>query len=119
MQKLKPHKILVVEDCKEIRELIAICLEVHSWEVLQADCLEYAKRYISDDIDAVLTDYHLPDGLGTELLTSFDKPVIICSSKIPDLEHPRYLGSIKKPFKPCSLAHQISQILEKNPRKEN
>ena len=97
---------------------MSISLELLSWDVVQADCLEYANRYVDSDFDAILTDYRLPDGFGTDLCSSFDIPVILCSAQMPEVEHPKHVGLIKKPFNPSSLGHQISQILEQNLLKE-
>jgi DNA-binding response OmpR family regulator len=106
------RRILLVEDCPEVRDLAALCLRHGGWEVLTAGTLAQARDYSNESIDAVLTDLELPDGLGTTLTSIFGSPLILFSAKPPDQLPEGFHGSIKKPFDPSGLSHQIAVILE-------
>ena len=109
------RRILLVEDCPEVRELAALCLRHGGWEVLSAGSLAQARDYSTVSIDAVLTDLELPDGLGTTLTSVFGSPLILFSAKPPDKLPDGVCGSIKKPFDPAVLPRQVEDILRVPP----
>jgi DNA-binding NtrC family response regulator len=66
---LKALSILVVEDEPLLRKQLAANLERFGAEVATADSLATARRRLRDgQLDLVLLDVNLPDGLGTDLL---------------------------------------------------
>jgi DNA-binding NtrC family response regulator len=66
---LKEASILVVEDEPLLRRQLAANLERLGANVTTADCLAAARQRLRDgQVDFVLLDVNLPDGLGTDLL---------------------------------------------------
>lgn len=119
-------RILVAEDEKDIRELIAFTLqEVAQHEIIQAtngaEAVELAKL---EQPDLVMTDVRMPKMTGYEacrLIKNDDAtkhiPVIILSAKGQDeeKEQGREAGAddyILKPFAPMELTQRIGEILK-------
>jgi DNA-binding NtrC family response regulator len=68
-------RLLVVEDDKNVRAALRTFLTSHDWEVMEAeDCRAARERFAQGDIDAVVTDFSLPDGDALELLPVFKTP---------------------------------------------
>ena len=66
-------KVLIVDDEKDLRELLAAVLEDH-YDVAQADCgAAVQKRFSQDPPDVVLLDVKLPDADGLDLLPQIKK----------------------------------------------
>jgi len=71
---LNNKRILVVEDEKDIRNLLCISLERMGFMAFPAATLTDAKKLISSEtFDMGLTDVRLPDGNGIDLIKSFKK----------------------------------------------
>ncbi len=70
-------KILIVDDCPEDRQIFRRYLsntETSRWHLEEAETLEEAIAICSSDPpDCVLLDYNLPDGSGSELITSITR----------------------------------------------
>ncbi len=67
-------RILVIEDEKDIRNLLCISLERMGFMAFPAATLTDAKKLISSEtFDMGLTDVRLPDGNGIDLIKSFKK----------------------------------------------
>ena len=63
------HKVLIVDDEPDIRELLEITLGRMDLLTLSASNLEEARHHLnSNDFDLCLTDMKLPDGNGIELV---------------------------------------------------
>lgn len=119
------EKILVVEDEKNIRELIKFNLENAGFEVLTADDGQEALEQLSDEIDLVVLDLMLPqiDGMeicrrmrGSEELRQI--PIIMLTAKGEEVE--RILGLemgaddyMTKPFSPRELIARIKAIFRR------
>jgi two-component system, NtrC family, response regulator PilR len=77
--KSKYHRVLVVDDEADLRELLQITLISMGFDVDMAANLSEAKRLLSQhQYSLCLTDMRLPDGLGTELveqINRFDEPI--------------------------------------------
>jgi two-component system KDP operon response regulator KdpE len=79
-------KVLVVEDDREIRNLLLSVLAVEGFEVRSAVSVSEAKALLQHDSpDLVILDLGLPDGDGAELLphtrTAASPPVVIVSAR--------------------------------------
>ena len=107
----KELQLLLVEDCAEVRDLAAFCLRSEGWLVSLAGTLAEARAYQGESFGLILTDYELPDGLGTSLVSTFDVPLVLFSARPPEEVAPGVLGVIKKPFDPLQLAGQIEKFL--------
>lgn len=65
----KTHQCLVVDDEKDIRELVVLTLERMNIEAVSAGTVADAKHMLeNNNFDLCLTDMRLPDGLGLELV---------------------------------------------------
>ena len=63
------HKVLIVDDEPDIRELLEITLGRMDLSTLSASNLEEARNHLnSNDFHLCLTDMKLPDGNGIELV---------------------------------------------------
>ena len=79
--------ILVIDDEPAIREIVGYMLRKADFEVCAAGDLEEARRWLGfgSGVDAVLSDYDLPDGTGLDLLAWLrshngeNMPVVIMS----------------------------------------
>ncbi|MFV2089524.1 MAG: response regulator, partial [Pseudomonadales bacterium] len=66
---MKDKKALIVDDEPDIRELLEITLGRMSIDTAAAADLATARKWLeSDSFDLCLTDMHLPDGDGLELV---------------------------------------------------
>ncbi|MBX9691705.1 MAG: response regulator [Cyanobacteria bacterium] len=117
-------KLLVVDDEKSIREIIAIAME-DEWTVLcvssGTDALQVARV---EQPDLILLDRMMPemDGLRTlerlrEEPTTAAIPVIFLTAKlhihdISDPENRDVLGILHKPFNPMTLPDEVRALIE-------
>lgn len=113
--------ILVVDDEKEIRNLIGIYLENEGFRVLKAENgLEAIKIVESEEVQLILLDIMMPkmDGIETcmKIRKNKNMPIIMLSAKGEDMD--KILGLttgaddyIAKPFNPLELIARVkSQI---------
>lgn len=121
----EPHKILIIDDESDIREVAAMSLEaVCGWSVLQAcsgkEGLELAEEHAPD---AILLDVMMPDLDGPSTLqllransATAQIPVIFLTAKVQSADRKRFsdLGVaavLSKPFDPMVLGEQIAEAL--------
>lgn len=117
-------QILVAEDERDIRELIAFTLGAVGHNIIQASNGEEALRLVREKRpDLVMTDVRMPKLTGYEVCRAIKAdetlkhiPVIILSAKGQDEEvgQGREVGAddyILKPFGPVELAKRIGEIL--------
>jgi two-component system response regulator PilR (NtrC family) len=68
-EKAKAHRVLIVDDEPDIRELLAITLSRMDLETRSAADVHSAKRHLEEEnYSLCLTDMRLPDGSGIELV---------------------------------------------------
>ena len=120
-------KILVIEDDKDLIEIITKSLEGERYVVSQACDYNSALMKVSDyDYDCILLDIMLPDGSGLDILEELHAMgkktnVIILSAKdsIEDKVKGLDLGAddyLAKPFHLAELHARIKSILRRNQR---
>lgn len=120
-------KILVVEDDKDLMEIITKSLEKERYMVSQAPDYRTAVMKAGDyDYDCILLDIMLPDGNGLDLLAELQEMgkkanVIILSAKdsIEDKVKGLDLGAddyLPKPFHLAELHARIKSLLRRNMR---
>lgn len=118
-------KILVAEDERDIRELIAFTLQFAGFEVALApngaEAVEVATR---EHPDLILMDVRMPRMTGYQACEALKQipdtqntPVIFLSAKGQESEIQEGLGAgavkyILKPFSPDDLIQQVKQVLE-------
>jgi CheY-like chemotaxis protein len=119
------HKILIIDDEEDIREVAALSLEtVAGWTVVTANSgAQGLARAIEHQPDAVLLDVMMPGMDGPSTFRELRKnpltasiPVLLLTAKVQASDQRRFadLGVraiLFKPFDPLTLAQQISNVL--------
>ena len=120
----KNLKILVIDDTKEMQQLIKMCLEmINQWSVITAESglhgIEIAEK--ENNLDLILLDYLMPKHNGEftiKKLRSIPKisliPVIFLTAQSDEKINWKKLGAkgvIYKPFNPLDLGCLIQEIL--------
>ncbi|ABR35892.1 response regulator transcription factor [Clostridium beijerinckii] len=130
----KKKSILVVDDEKDIREVIEIYLINEEFEVITAcDGLEALEKLKNEAIDLIILDIMMPklDGIRTCLKIREEKkmPIIMLSAKSEDSD--KILGLnigaddyVVKPFNPLELVARVKSQIRRTtsfnePREEN
>ncbi|HEX7013363.1 MAG TPA: phosphate regulon transcriptional regulator PhoB [Steroidobacteraceae bacterium] len=119
-------QILVVEDERPIREMIAFGLRRGGFEVREASDVSSARAAIADKRpDLVLIDWMLPDTSGLELTRALKRdkdtqelPIIMLTARAD--EHDKITGLeggaddyVTKPFSPRELLARINAVLRR------
>jgi two-component system, OmpR family, phosphate regulon response regulator PhoB len=126
------RQILIVEDEKAIREMIAFGLRRSGLEVREAPDCRVARIEIADRMpDLVLVDWMLPDMSGLELTRLLKKdqqtrelPVIMLTARAEEEDKIRGLEGgaddyITKPFSPRELLARINAVLRRGAAEED
>jgi len=120
--------VLVAEDDRSVRRYLEIILQRAGFEVLTAaDGLEAMKAALSNGVDAVVTDAHMPHLGGHELCRFLRRhpllsrlPVVLLSGSEPlaetsDADPERADVYLSKPVRPEELAACLSRLLLARP----
>ena len=120
------RQILIVEDERPIREMIAFGLRRAGFEVVEAeDCKEARTRVADRRPDLVLVDWMLPDMSGLELTRALKKdkdtkemPVIMLTARAEEQDKVSGLEGgaddyVTKPFSPRELLARINAVLRR------
>ncbi len=120
---MSEEKVLIVDDEKEIRELIRDYLNVEGFKVeLARDGKEAVEKFETDSFDIVILDIMLPKIDGMEILkiirSKSNIPVMMLSAKKSDVDKVLGLGLgaddyITKPFSPKELVARIKAQLRR------
>ena len=114
--------VLVVDDCADMREMVASALQENGFIVeLAANAME-AFRCLAEGIkvSAIVTDIQMPGLSGIELIKSLRRdgiqlPVIAMTGGSDDwLEAASRAGAdlvLRKPFSPCELVEKLKQFV--------
>ncbi len=115
--------ILVVDDEKEIRDLIGIYLDNDGYKVIKAsNGLEALNILEKEDVDLILLDIMMPnmDGMEACLKIRQDKnmPIIMLSAKSEDMDKIMGLTTgaddyVTKPFNPLELLARVKSQLRR------
>jgi DNA-binding NtrC family response regulator len=111
------RSILLIDDEEALLSVTKLCLEAIGYTVHDFSCPLQAKDYFikhHDSLDAILSDYHMPEIKGDELLNFFisinnDKLYILSSGDQINTAKQANIVSIEKPYDFSDL----SDILEK------
>ncbi|WP_141336341.1 response regulator transcription factor [Paenibacillus sp. tmac-D7] len=119
------HRILLVEDDKEISGLIQLYLSSHGYEVQSArDGIEGLKQFEMTAPDLVMLDIGLPGMNGLEICENIRKvsnvPILFisCNTENEDIIHGLGLGAddyITKPFDPKVMVARVEANLRRAP----
>ena len=115
--------ILVVEDEKEVAELLELYLKNEGFQVFQYDRGEEALRCVEKEkIDLALLDVMLPDMDGFKICQNIRRnhyfPIIMLTARVEDVDkiHGLMLGAddyITKPFNPLEVVARIKTQLRR------
>lgn len=126
MSPVTTTKILIIEDERPIREMIAFHLSRAGYETLEAEDSRRARQIIADEQpDLALVDWMLPDMSGLELTRMLkrekdyeDLAIIMLTAKAD--EHDKVSGLeggaddyVTKPFSPRELIARIEAVLRR------
>lgn len=124
MDKQLKLKIIVVEDSVSIREAIAFRLEASGYEVEKAENgLEALKKFDGSKIDLLLTDFHMPEMNGVELIKNVRKleeyrtlPILVLTTEnqkelILQARQAGGTGWLSKPFSMDKLVQTIRRLI--------
>ena len=115
--------ILIVDDEKEIRDLVEIYLKSEGYNTVQAcDGIEAIKIIEDNDVDLVILDVMMPNLNGIETCLKIreikEMPIIMLSAKSEDID--KILGLnmgaddyITKPFNPLELVARVKSQLRR------
>jgi two-component system phosphate regulon response regulator PhoB len=120
------RRILIVEDEKPIRDMIAFGLRRAGFEVTEAEDTRSARTAVADARpDLVLVDWMLPDASGLELTRALKKdkdtrdvPVIMLTARAEEQDKVAGLEGgaddyVTKPFSPRELLARINAVLRR------
>ncbi len=119
------HRILIIDDEDDIREVAALTLEaIAGWQVSSASSgAAGIERAIAEQPEAILMDVMMPEMDGPSTYREMQKrpeiahiPVLLLTAKVQGVDQRRFadLGVaavLFKPFDPMTLADQISEAL--------
>ena len=116
-------KILIIDDEKEITELIEAFLKNESYQVYKAHSSNEAIRIIeSESLDLAIIDIMLPDGNGFDLCKlireKYTYPIIMLTSKTEGVDRITGLSLgaddyVTKPFLPVELVARVKAQLRR------
>ena len=114
------EKILIVDDEKNMRELLKDFFEEEGYSIVLAEDGQQALEVIDETIDMVISDNRMPQMQGMELMVQIkksypDTPVIIITAfTTPKLAVEAYkMGAssyLTKPFNPEELLAKMKEI---------
>ena len=119
------HRILIIDDEDDIREVAALSLEtVANWQVYTANSgAQGLARAIEHQPDAILLDVMMPGMDGPTTFRELRKnpatahiPVLLLTAKVQSSDQRRFADMgveaiLFKPFDPLTLSNQISTVL--------
>ena len=124
---MEGKQILILEDEKPIRDMVAFGLRRGGFEVLEAeDCAEARARIADRFPDLALIDWMLPDMSGLEFTrwlkkneSTRDLPVIMLTARAEEEDKVRGLEGgaddyVTKPFSPRELIARINAVLRRS-----
>ena len=124
-------KVLVIDDTKNIRNLLSTCLEIRGYKVITADNGIEALKLIKDKevhIDLIFLDIRMPGISGTEVLKIIKEerimcPVIIMTAfgTVKNAIECTKLGALiylQKPFSTDRINTILNEIEEKEEKEE-
>ena len=120
-----PHRILIIDDEDDIREVAKLSLEtIAGWDVVTAGSGASGIRTAQDSQpDAILLDVMMPGMDGPTTFLELQKipqtakiPVILLTAKVQGADQKRFAeigvaAVLFKPFDPLTLANQIAGVL--------
>src|SRR5712675_2690459 len=126
LQHMPAKQVLIVEDERPIREMIAFGLKRAGFEVREAEDSRTARSALADRRpDLMLVDWMLPDTSGLELTRSLkreretrDLPIIMLTARAAESDKVAGLDGgaddyLTKPFSPRELLARVNALLRR------
>lgn len=123
------ERILIVDDEKEIRDLIDIYLKGEGYETIKAENGEEALSILNtNDIDLIILDIMMPKVNGIEACLKIreekEMPIIMLSAKSEDMDKILGLNTgaddyLTKPFNPLELVARVKSQIRRYKRFSN
>ncbi len=123
---MSKERILIVDDEKEIRDLIDIYLKGEDYETLKAENGEEALNILeNNDVDLIILDIMMPKVNGIEACLKIreqrEMPIIMLSAKSEDMDKILGLNTgaddyLTKPFNPLELVARVKSQLRRYKR---
>lgn len=120
------ERILIVDDEKEIRDLIEIYLKSEGYKTIKAENGEEALNILkTEEVDLIVLDIMMPKVNGIEVCMKIreerEMPIIMLSAKTEDLDKILGLNTgaddyLTKPFNPLELIARIKSQLRRYKR---
>ncbi len=117
-------RILIADDSESIREVLAFSLSNAGYEVMMAcDGLDALKYFDGRSIDLVLTDYHMPNLNGLELIAKVRTmnnykylPILVLTTEsqselIREAKNAGATGWLMKPFNTEKLLLTLRKVI--------
>ena len=110
-----PH-VLLVEDHRDVAEIMLLLLDALGYQAVWASSVADARDQVEQqDFDVMLIDYRLPDGTGSELLSSLPenlpgKAILLTAfenTTLPDHETQGFFRILRKPVEVADLQNAI------------
>lgn len=136
MDNQKKHKILIVDDDRDLLEMLADTFNAEGYKVVTAvDGVDATFKFNNDTFDVILTDIKMPkkDGIrfvqhvnmtDTQKMTKVGSkfkptPVILISASVDEyrmeLELINHVDIMTKPFSPKQAVQKVQSLLQKKP----
>ena len=123
---MSKERILIVDDEKEIRDLIDIYLKGEGYETLKAENGEEALEILEEnEVDLIILDIMMPKVNGIEACLKIrearEMPIIMLSAKSEDMDKILGLNTgaddyLTKPFNPLELVARVKSQLRRYKR---
>ncbi|MDY2631714.1 MULTISPECIES: response regulator transcription factor [unclassified Clostridium] len=123
---MSKERILIVDDEKEIRDLIDIYLKGEDYETIKAENGEEALKLLEEnDVDLIILDIMMPKVNGIEACLKIreqrEMPIIMLSAKSEDMDKILGLNTgaddyLTKPFNPLELVARVKSQLRRYKR---
>ena len=123
---MEKDRILIVDDEKEIRDLIDIYLKGEGYETIKAEDGEEALKILEDnEVDLIILDIMMPKLNGIEACLKIrqerEMPIIMLSAKSEDIDKILGLNTgaddyLTKPFNPLELVARVKSQLRRYKR---
>jgi two-component system response regulator GlrR len=117
------HRILVVEDDADVRQVLAVSLELEGYVVDQVDSATRGlERLRETAYDLVLSDYALPDRTGAWMLQQarreglLERTAALVVTAHPDPQGVDECGVLRKPLNFDQFVEQIAHVLRASTR---
>ena len=118
-------KILIVDDDKEIVELLSIYVKNEGYEPIQAFTGKEALTKIATNpgIDLMILDIMMPNMSGIEVIKAVRKdsqvPILVVSAKTTDMDKIQGLITgaddyVSKPFNPLEVMARVKSLLRRS-----